>query len=195
MEDVPQTLAISGALVTAVAMLVKAWLSRDQRPRVPEGAVPCPTCGYDIRASPERCSECGALIPRFRRPLDPRKLRDDWPLTPIEPRKPAAHEMLVRIWDAPHAMAATLLVEQFRARGIVAKIQKRLVPMQLGGYVAPPSDFTVNVWSDDVEAAEEALERFTLAAQPPRLNSLSDDWDVVTSGLSVTSVPSSTPVR
>jgi len=39
------------------------WMMRRRRIIGIDGAVPCQSCGYDLRASPLRCPECGAVVP------------------------------------------------------------------------------------------------------------------------------------
>jgi hypothetical protein len=44
--------------LTSIAPLVWIWRHRPRRHR-PAGT--CPACGYDLRATPDRCPECGAI--------------------------------------------------------------------------------------------------------------------------------------
>jgi hypothetical protein len=48
-------------LLLASSALPAAWLVRRLRRRPGAGARPCPSCGYDLRATPDRCPECGAV--------------------------------------------------------------------------------------------------------------------------------------
>jgi len=44
-----------GVLLCAVCW--RRWFARGRVKQ--DGAVPCPACGYDLRATPDRCPECG----------------------------------------------------------------------------------------------------------------------------------------
>ena len=46
----------------AIAPTLSLWRFRQSRPLRGH----CPSCGYDLRASPERCPECGAAAPKPR---------------------------------------------------------------------------------------------------------------------------------
>jgi predicted Zn-ribbon and HTH transcriptional regulator len=47
--------------------LLAAWVIWRKRPgKWPPGS--CARCGYDLRATPQRCPECGTVVARASRP-------------------------------------------------------------------------------------------------------------------------------
>ena len=55
-------LAVGAEIGTmALAVLPTIWLFRKLRSRRRLAAGLCPVCGYDLRATPDRCPECGAV--------------------------------------------------------------------------------------------------------------------------------------
>jgi hypothetical protein len=50
------------AMFLAAALLPADWLRRTIRQRRQQKTGLCPECGYDLRATPDRCPECGAAV-------------------------------------------------------------------------------------------------------------------------------------
>jgi hypothetical protein len=49
----------SWSIAAALVVLPCVWLARWRRLRIAGIRDLCPACGYDLRATPDRCPECG----------------------------------------------------------------------------------------------------------------------------------------
>ena len=92
-----QVTAPCWAIAAAAIPLPTIWLERRRKKVRAEMLGLCPKCGYDLRASPERCPECGTPVPaRFTT-----KSRLESKL--LHALELPAHEMSDEDWDAMDA--------------------------------------------------------------------------------------------
>lgn len=134
------------AIVVVIVWIVLPASARERRRQQKR----CMKCGYDLRASSDRCPECGTPVPPEPAAQDESVgLADDILATqPIEPRKPGDDERTIAVYRTSSPIEAGFFAQVLEHRGIKTVVEGQPRPTDY-----QPPVMRVMVWSGDEEVA------------------------------------------
>jgi len=134
------------SIVAVIVWIVVPATGRERRRQQKR----CMKCGYDLRASSDRCPECGTSVPPEPAEQDESVgLADDILATqPIEPRMPGEGERTIAVVRTSHPLEAGFFARVLEHRGIKTVVEGQSRPTDY-----QPPQMRVMVWSGDEEVA------------------------------------------
>ena len=160
---------VAGIVFIAMAIMIASLIFREKKRIDAQDRFArriCVKCGCDLRASKDRCPECGFPIEAPQLPLtmalSMAALRTHWPAKKHEPRQPSPDESRVELYISKEGPDVDLLIDQLEARGVSASFQLSKW-RSAGGRRSPSVEHTfktVLVWSGDLDRAAEIVRKF-----------------------------------